>query len=104
MTTRDSMSDTGTGAGAKDLGRGEYQTANFTFMTLEEEADAKGWTRQNMPVGPGGDPAPAPTLGMRGEPDYDNDPTYGSGPDGAPDYPDAGTGPQKPPTYGGGGR
>lgn len=90
-------------------GRGPYTPSNFAFMTLEEEWDGKngtgvGWTRITMPVGPGGMPADAPTIGMRGEQDVDNDETYGVyGVAGAPYWDDAGTGPQSPPTTGGGG-
>ncbi len=103
MTTRDSMSDTGTGAGAKDLGRGPYESVNFAAMTLEEEVEAHGWTRQNKPVGPGGDPAPAITAGMRGEPSFDNDVTLGTGSEPVTNVAAEGTGAQKSP-YGGGGR
>lgn len=61
-------------------GRGAYEAVdNFNFMSLEEEALARGWVRQSMPVGPGDGPQPAPTVGMRGEPDIDDDPSFGPG-------------------------
>lgn len=60
-------------------GRGDYQPIdNFAFCSLEEEAQGNGWTRITRPSGPG-DPPPAPVVGMRGEPDYDSDPSYGPG-------------------------
>ena len=67
MTTRDSAAECGP--------RTDSTPVNFAFMTLEEEALGHGWTRITKPVG--GEPAPAPMVGMRGEPDFDNDQTYG---------------------------
>lgn len=108
MTTRDSMADCATGAGARDLGRGDYTPMNFAFMTLEEEATAAqgtqvGWTRINMPCGEGPMPDPAPMVGMRGEGDLDNDMSYGPHPGAGPSVPDSGTGAQGSKPYGSGG-
>lgn len=56
---------------ADAIDRGEFKGAFYGSMTLEEEALNGGWTRITQPVG--GQPIQAPTAGMRGDLDADND-------------------------------
>lgn len=65
-TTRDDMADaTRDGSGFK--GRGAYQSMNFDPYSLQQEADAEGWTAITRPA-PGA-PADAMTIGTRGASD-----------------------------------
>lgn len=52
-------------------GRGPDLATDFCVVTLEDEANAGGWTPITKPVG--GEPERAITAGMRGEPDMDDD-------------------------------
>jgi hypothetical protein len=58
-----------------DYHKGPAGTFNFMGTTLEEEARNRGWTFGNRPTGP--PPRDLMTIGMRGEPGYDDDPVYG---------------------------
>lgn len=58
MTTRDSDISTNI------TGRVPVSGMDFSPMSLQEEADAEGWTRTTRPVG--GMPQDAVTLGTRG--------------------------------------
>lgn len=54
-------------------GKGPAGQYEFKPVTLEEEARAGGWLPGARPTGP--DPIDLFTLGMRGEPGYDDDPS-----------------------------
>lgn len=54
--------------------RGPAGSYEWKPVTLEEEADARGWIPGAMPTGPYA-PMGLYTLGMRGEPGYDDDPS-----------------------------
>ena len=66
------------------IGRDGAGTFDSLPTTLEEEASNGGWTNSNRPTGPA--PRRLYTLGMRGEPGYDDDPV----PDGRGGYTDTG--------------
>ena len=59
------------------VGKADNSTLNFAFMTLEEEQAAGGWDRVSCPTG-ATPPMRTTTVGMRGEPDIDNDPSFGN--------------------------
>lgn len=54
-------------------GRGDAGTFRTLPATLEEEAQAGGWLPNSTPTGEG-NLKRLMTIGMRGEPDFDDDP------------------------------
>jgi hypothetical protein len=59
-----------------NLVRGDAGTYNHLAATLEDEANADGWLPGARPTGP--PPRNLFTIGMRGEPGYDDDPEPGT--------------------------
>lgn len=55
----------------RDVPQAPYQ---YQGVTLEEEARNGGWLPNARPTGP--DPIDLFTVGMRGEPGFDDDPTF----------------------------
>ena len=60
----------------RDLSKGDCGHYCYQAVTLEDEAEAGGWLPNNTPTGP--NPIDLYTVGMRGEPGYDDDPKFDS--------------------------
>lgn len=58
----------------RDTSRGDCGHYAFQGVTLEEEAENGGWLPNAAPTGPR--PIDLFTIGMRGEPSYDDDPEF----------------------------
>jgi hypothetical protein len=59
-----------------DYHKGPAGTYNYRAVTIEEEAINRGWLPGARPTGP--DPIDLMTIGMRGEPSFDDDPVAGN--------------------------